>query len=316
MSRSRGPEPGQALAHEPAQGARHRDLTGREVTEPAVALQLPPHLTEEEGVAAGRLPKHRRSGTDGGGVAGLLGGQVRRHFAGVEAGEVDAMDTGQAHELRRQDRDECRRVGWRVAMRGEEQHGQVGRALHDVAQATQPGLASPVEILQDHDHGAVGARAGHGRHDGAQRDGGERFRARLGRDPRGQHREEVPSLRRRRALGVGEGQLAPLDGGQQAAYGWYERVEGEAEVARAGPDEHGDAPRMQCPRGLHHQPGLARTRLARDEDELPYAVLDGGPDAFQPLEFGAAADPRRQLGGPGPLRRKCRWGPPGHVIPR
>ena len=30
-------------------------------------------------------------------------------------------------------------------------------------------------------------------------------------------------------------------------------------------------------------------------------------------EFGAAADPRRQLGGPGPLRRKRRWGPPGHA---
>lgn len=79
----------------------------------------------------------------------------------------------------------------------------------------------------------------------------------------------MPGLRRRRNLGVGEGQLAPLHGGKQAAYGGYERVEGETEIARACPDEDGYTPGMQCPRGLHHEAGLARTRLAGDEEELP-----------------------------------------------
>ena len=65
---------------------------------------------------------------------------------------------------------------------------------------------------------------------------------------------------------------------------------------------------MQCPRGLHHEPGLPGTSLARNEDELPYAVLHAGPNAFESRELGAAADPRRQLGCPGPLRRKVQVG--------
>ena len=190
-------------------------------------------------------------------------------------------------------------------MRDEEQHGQIGSALDDVAEGAQPGLACPVEILEDHDYGVVGACTCQGRDDRAQRDGGERLRSRLGRDPRGQHREEAPGLRGRGALGVRECQLAPIDGGEQGTYGWHERIEGETEVARAGPDEHRHPPRVQGPRSLHHQPGLARTRLARDEDELPCAVLDGGPDVFELSEFGAAAYPGRQLGGPGPLCWKC-----------
>ena len=149
-------------------------------------------------------------------------------------------------------------------MRDEEQHGQIGSALDDVAEGAQPGLACPVEILEDHDYGVVGACTCQGRDDRAQRDGGE-----------------------------------------QGTYGWHERIEGETEVARAGPDEHRHPLRVQGPRSLHHQPGLARTWLARDEDELPCAVLDGGPDVFELSEFGAAAYPGRQLGGPGPLCWKC-----------
>lgn len=110
--------------------------------------------------------------------------------------------------------------------------------------------------------------------------------------------------RPRRPGGVRECQLAPVDGGKQDAYGWHERIEGETEVARAGPDEHRHSPCVQGPRSLHHQPGLARTRLARDDDELPCAVLDGGPDVFELREFCAAAYPGRQLRGPGPLRWK------------
>jgi len=178
-----GIEPGQTLVHECAQGTRDGNLAGREVAKPAVALQLPPHLTEKEGVAARGVPKHRRSGTDGRRVARTLGGQVRRHLARVETGQVDAMDTGQAHELGCQDRDEWGRVGWAVTMCDEEQHGQIGSSLDDVAEGTQPGLACPVEILENHDYGAVGACTCHGRDDRAQRDGGERLRNRLGRGP-------------------------------------------------------------------------------------------------------------------------------------
>ena len=50
----KGMEPLQALSDEHPQRARHRKLTRSKMAEAAVTLQLPPDLTEQEGVAASR----------------------------------------------------------------------------------------------------------------------------------------------------------------------------------------------------------------------------------------------------------------------